>query len=76
MHHAGVDADADPGDLAARSGTRLSRGPGGFLPRPEHSLTPVRRHWNAERVSRSVSLVGRLHVDLRRHASAICAACR
>ncbi|WP_425461244.1 putative leader peptide [Kitasatospora atroaurantiaca] len=27
-------------------------------------------------MSQAVSLVGRLHVDLRRHASAICAVCR
>ncbi|MEU2629844.1 putative leader peptide [Kitasatospora sp. NPDC085895] len=27
-------------------------------------------------MSQAESLVGRLHVDLRRHASAICAACR
>ncbi|MFC6597840.1 MULTISPECIES: putative leader peptide [Kitasatospora] len=27
-------------------------------------------------MSQSESLVGRLHVDLRRHASAICAVCR
>ncbi|MFD0279656.1 putative leader peptide [Kitasatospora sp. NPDC127111] len=29
--------------------------------------------WNAVGVSQSESLVGRPHVDLRRHASAICA---
>ncbi|WP_425559884.1 putative leader peptide [Kitasatospora paranensis] len=32
--------------------------------------------WNSGYVSQSESLVGRLHVDLRRHASAICAVCR
>ncbi|MFD9129550.1 putative leader peptide [Kitasatospora sp. NPDC059571] len=42
----------------------------------EHSLTRTGVRWNAECVSQSESLVGRLHVDLRRHASAICAVCR
>ncbi|WP_411543768.1 putative leader peptide [Kitasatospora sp. DSM 101779] len=47
-----------------------------FLAGLEHSLTRERAGWNAESVSQAESLVGRLHVDLRRHASAICAACR
>ncbi|MER5864683.1 putative leader peptide [Kitasatospora sp. NPDC002040] len=48
----------------------------GFLPAGEHSLTGLRGAGTLRDVSRAVSLVGRLHVDLRRHASAICAVCR
>ncbi|MFJ9523552.1 putative leader peptide [Kitasatospora sp. NPDC101801] len=48
----------------------------GFLPAGEHSLTRLRGAGTLRDVSRAVSLVGRLHVDLRRHASAICAVCR
>ncbi|WP_431678622.1 putative leader peptide [Kitasatospora sp. KL5] len=47
---------------------QVSCGPGTFV-------DPGPAGWNAESVSQAESLVGRLHVDLRRHASAICAAC-
>ncbi|WP_407990261.1 putative leader peptide [Kitasatospora sp. CMC57] len=56
--------------------THTATGPAGFLPPGEHSLTRLRSAGTLRDVSRAVSLVGRLHVDLRRHASAICAVCR
>ncbi|WP_457033860.1 putative leader peptide [Kitasatospora sp. P5_F3] len=56
--------------------THAARARPGFLPPGEHSLTWLRSAGTLRDVSRAVSLVGRLYVDLRRHASAICAVCR
>ncbi|WP_322888085.1 putative leader peptide [Streptomyces solincola] len=53
--------------MTAASGGRVRRA---------HALTRPARTASVSDVSQSANLVARLHVDLRRLASALCAACR